>query len=99
MPTLSLANACRASSPEFVAPFGAKQAIYGTNPIACGVPTDAGIMLMDQATAAFPWFGLLEAKTAGRKIPEGVAYDSSGIPTRDPAAALSGGALRTFDRG
>jgi L-2-hydroxycarboxylate dehydrogenase (NAD+) len=29
-----------ATSPEFVAPFGAKQPILGTNPIACGVPTD-----------------------------------------------------------
>ena len=44
------------------------QPIFGTNPIACGVPTTEGIMLMDQATAAFPWFGLLEAQTAGRKV-------------------------------
>jgi LDH2 family malate/lactate/ureidoglycolate dehydrogenase len=87
-----------ATSPEFVAPFGAKQPILGTNPIACGVPTDQGLMLMDQATAAFPWFGLLEAKTAGIQIPEGVAYDADGHPTRDPNAALKG-ALRTFDRG
>jgi len=87
-----------ATSPEFVAPFGAKQPILGTNPIACGVPTDKGLLLIDQATAAFPWFGLLEAKTAGREIPEGVAYDSEGIPTRDPSKALKG-ALRTFDRG
>jgi len=87
-----------ATSPEFVAPFGAKQPILGTNPIACGVPTDEGLMLMDQATAAFPWFGLLEAKTAGIEIPEGVAFDADGHPTRDPSAALKG-ALRTFDRG
>ena len=87
-----------ATSPEFVAPFGAKQPILGTNPIACGVPTDEGLMLMDQVTAAFPWFGLLEAKTAGIEIPEGVAFDADGHPTRDPSAALKG-ALRTFDRG
>ena len=54
-----------ATSPEFVAPHGAKQPILGTNPIACSVPTDKGVMLMDQATAAFAWFGLLEAQTAG----------------------------------
>ena len=87
-----------ATSPEFVAPFGAKQPILGTNPIACGVPTDQGLLLIDQATAAFPWFGLLEAKTAGIEIPEGVAYDADGLPTRDPNKALKG-ALRTFDRG
>ena len=77
-----------ATSPEFVAPFGAKQPILGTNPIACGVPTDQGLLLIDQATAAFPWFGLLEAKTAGIEIPEGVAYDADGLPTRDPNKAL-----------
>ena len=87
-----------ATSPEFVAPFGAKQPILGTNPIACGVPTDSGLLLIDQATAAFPWFGLLEHKTAGTEIPEGVAYDADGHPTRDPNKALKG-ALRTFDRG
>ena len=87
-----------ATSPEFVAPHGAKQPILGTNPITCAVPTDQGLFLMDQATAGFPWFGLLEAKTAGREIPEGVAFDKDGQPTRDPAAALQG-ALRTFDRG
>lgn len=65
------------TSPEFVAPHGAKQAILGTNPITCAVPTDDGLFLMDQATAAFPWFGLLEAQTAGIEIPEGVAYDVS----------------------
>jgi len=86
------------TSPEFVAPHGAKQAILGTNPITCAVPTDDGLFLMDQATAAFPWFGLLEAQTAGIEIPEGVAYDADGHPTRDPNKALKG-ALRTFDRG
>jgi len=86
------------TSPEFVAPHGAKQAILGTNPITCAVPTDQGTFLMDQATAGFPWFGLLEAKTAGIEIPEGVAFDSEGQPTRDPNKALKG-ALRTFDRG
>ena len=87
-----------ATSPEFVAPHGARQPILGTNPITCAVPTDQGVFLMDQATAGFPWFGLLEAQTAGRQIPEGVAFDAEGKPTRDPSAALKG-ALRTFDRG
>jgi len=87
-----------ATSPEFVAPHGAKQPLLGTNPIACSVPTDQGVMLMDQATAAFAWFGLLEAQTAGVPIPEGVAFDANGIPTTDASKALKG-ALRTFDRG
>ena len=43
-----------ATSPEFVAPHGAKQPILGTNPITCAVPTDQGTFLMDQARAAAP---------------------------------------------
>jgi LDH2 family malate/lactate/ureidoglycolate dehydrogenase len=31
---------------------------------------------MDMATAAFAWFGVLEAKAAGKPVPEGVAQDS-----------------------
>jgi LDH2 family malate/lactate/ureidoglycolate dehydrogenase len=87
-----------ATSPEYVAPHGAKQPIFGTNPICCAVPTSRGLMLMDQATAAFAWFGLLEAKTAGRKIPNDIAWDKNGNQTDDPSEALQG-ALRTFDRG
>eukprot|EP00325_Prymnesiales_sp_UTEX-LB-985_P031008 CAMPEP_0174738274 /NCGR_PEP_ID=MMETSP1094-20130205/69653_1 /TAXON_ID=156173 /ORGANISM="Chrysochromulina brevifilum, Strain UTEX LB 985" /LENGTH=417 /DNA_ID=CAMNT_0015941643 /DNA_START=90 /DNA_END=1343 /DNA_ORIENTATION=+ len=96
--TAGLVGVLMVTSPEFVAPHGAKQPILGTNPITCAVPTDQGLFLVDQATAAFPWFGLLEAQTAGVPIPEGVAFDSDGIPTTDASKALKG-ALRTFDRG
>ena len=74
-----------ATSPEFVAPFGAKQPILGTNPIACGVPTDQGLLLIDQATAAFPWFGLLEAKTAGIEIPVSLL---NSLPSRQHLAIV-----------
>lgn len=89
-----------AQSPEFVAPFGAREPIFGTNPIAISVPAPDGQepVTLDMATSAFALFGLLEAKTAGRPIPGNVAYDSNGEPTTDPAAALSG-AIRVFDRG
>ena len=46
------------------------------------MPTDQGTFLMDQATAGFPWFGLLEAQTAGRQIPEGVAFDKVRVRLR-----------------
>jgi len=88
-----------AQSPEFVAPFGAREPIFGTNPIAIAVPSPAGQepVTLDMATSAYALFGLLEAKTAGRQIPDNVAYDSAGKPTTDPAAALAG-AIRVFDR-
>ena len=86
-----------AQSPEFVAPHGAKKAIFGTNPIAIGVPSEGGPVVMDMATAAYAWFGVLEAKTAGRKIPLGVAQDADGNLTDEPAKVLEGGAIRVFD--
>ena len=86
-----------AQAPEFVAPHGAKKAVFGTNPIAIGVPAEGGPVVMDMATAAYAWFGVLEAKTAGRRIPMGVAQDAEGNVTDDPAKVLDGGAIRVFD--
>ena len=51
--------------PEYVAPHGSSEAIFGTNPIAVGVPTTQGPLVMDMSTAASSWFGLVEAKLAG----------------------------------
>ena len=88
-----------AQSPEFVAPYGAYQPVFGTNPIAISVPTEGDVepVTLDMATSAYALFGLLEAKTAGTSIPDNVAYDANGLPTSDPAEALAG-AIRVFDR-
>ena len=86
-----------AQSPEFVAPFGAKKAVFGTNPICISVPSVKGPVTMDMATAAYAWFGVLEAKTAGRQLPHGVAQNAAGEITTDPSEVLSGGAIRVFD--
>jgi LDH2 family malate/lactate/ureidoglycolate dehydrogenase len=45
------------------------------------------------------FYGLVEAKTAGREIPGDVAYDGEGNLTTSPEKAIAGGALRSFDRG
>jgi LDH2 family malate/lactate/ureidoglycolate dehydrogenase len=82
-------------SAEYVAMHGAYQPLFGTNPLAIGVPTGSTPIVFDMATSAIAWFGLVEAKTAGRAIPNDVAYDAEGQPTTDPAAAL-GGAIRAF---
>ena len=82
-------------SGEYMAMYGSYEPIFGTNPLAFGIPTMGKPIVFDMATAAIARFGIVEAKTAGRSIPEGVAYDNSGQLTTDPAAAL-GGAIRTF---
>ncbi len=82
-------------SGEYVAMHGAYQPLFGTNPMAIGVPTGGIPIVFDMATSAVALFGLVEAKTAGRSIPPDVAYDANGQPTTDPSAALAG-AIRTF---
>ncbi len=82
-------------SGEYMAMYGSYEPIFGTNPLAFGIPTAGKPIVFDMATAAIARFGIVEAKTAGRSIPEGVAYDNAGQLTTDPAAAL-GGAIRAF---
>ena len=87
-----------ASSPPRVATAGSYQPIFGTNPLAVGIPAKPGPIVLDMSTAAMAFYGLVEAQTAGRSIPEDVAYDPDGTPTTDPALAIKG-AIRSFDRG
>jgi LDH2 family malate/lactate/ureidoglycolate dehydrogenase len=84
-----------AGSGEYVAMHGSYEPLFGTNPLAIGVPTSDTPVVFDMATAAIARFGVIEAKTAGRSIPGDVAYDANGNPTTDPAAALAG-AIRAF---
>lgn len=87
-----------ASSPPRVATAGSFQPIFGTNPLAVGIPAKPDPIILDMSTAAMAFYGLVEAQTAGKPIPGDVAYDPSGRPTTDPAQAIKG-AIRSFDRG
>lgn len=87
-----------ASGPPRMATAGSYQPIFGTNPLAIGVPATPGPVILDMSTASMAFYGLIEAQTAGKSIPEDVAYDQDGNPTTDPAMAMKG-ALRSFDRG
>ncbi len=42
-------------SPEYVAPHGACEAVFGTNPIALGVPGAQEPLVIDLATSAASW--------------------------------------------
>lgn len=84
-------------SMETVAAHGSSEAVLGTNPIAVGVPTEGNPLVFDMTTAAMSYFGVVEASTAGRQLPEGVAYDKEGILTDDPKEVMDGGALKSFD--
>jgi LDH2 family malate/lactate/ureidoglycolate dehydrogenase len=83
--------------PEMVAPHGSYEPIFGTNPLAIGIPTKPRPQVLDMATSAAAWFGLVSAKEEGQSIPDDIAFDSKGYPTTDPTEAMKG-ALRVFDR-
>lgn len=82
-------------SSEFMAMYGSYEPFFGTNPLAIGIPTAGNPIVFDMATAAIAYYGIISAQTAGEPIPEGVAYDSDGNITTDPAKALAG-AIKTF---
>jgi len=87
-----------AGASPLVAAAGSYQPVFGTNPLAFAMPSLNEPVVLDMATAAMAFFGVIEAKTAGRLLPANVAYDANGSPTVDPAEAIKG-ALRTFDGG
>lgn len=85
-----------ASAPfQTTAPYDSNEAKFCTNPMAYGIPTDTDPIILDMSTSAMAYYGLIEAKTAGKDIPNGIGYDKDGNETNNPAEVMSG-ALRAF---
>lgn len=82
-----------ASSSRSVAPFGGMQAALGTNPIAFGMPSAEGPVVLDMGTSAFMATDLALRERLGQSLPEGVAIGPDGQPTRDPTEARQGALL------
>lgn len=77
------------------APFGATTPVFGTNPIAFGVPTDQEPLVLDFSISAMT-NGLMNAVIReGGSLPDGIAFDRAGQPTTDPAEGLAG-AVKAF---
>lgn len=83
--------------PEMVAPYGSYEPLFGTNPFSIGIPTTPRPQVLDMATSAYAYFGVMTAQTEGRPIPHDIAWDSEGRAATNPTDALKG-ALRSFDR-
>lgn len=73
-----------------VAPWGGKDPIFGTNPIAFGIPTDNQPIVVDFATSAKSYGELMLAVSAGMKVKEGVVLDKDGNASTDPNDANNG---------
>jgi LDH2 family malate/lactate/ureidoglycolate dehydrogenase len=82
-----------AASGRSVAPFGGTRPALGTNPIAFGMPASHGPVVLDMGTSAFMGTDLAYRERLGQLLPEGVAVDAEGRPTRDPAQARLGALL------
>ncbi len=82
-----------AASARSVAPFGGARPALGTNPIAFGMPSSRGPVVLDMGTSAFMGTDLAYRERLGQLLPEGVAVDAEGRPTRDPAKARLGALL------
>jgi delta1-piperideine-2-carboxylate reductase len=74
----------------WVAPHGATQARFGTNPMCFGFPNTGTPVIWDIGTSVIIHADAMLARRLGQSIADGVAYDSEGRVTTDPAAALTG---------
>lgn len=80
-----------ANTPKAMAPWGGRQAVFGTNPIAFAAPRrDGPPVVIDLALSQVARGNILTAAQAGAPIPEGWAFDADGNPTTDAEAALQG---------
>lgn len=78
------------TSEALVHPWGGRQAMLGTNPIAIGAPNGDEPVIVDMATSAVSMGRILSHAARGVPLSEGWAIDENGSGTTDPNAAISG---------
>ncbi|HBV00393.1 Ldh family oxidoreductase, partial [Thalassospira lucentensis] len=81
-----------ANAPAAMAAWGGRRPMFGTNPIAFGVPVgNAGDpIVIDLALSKVARGKIMAAKQKGVSIPGDWAVDTDGNPTTDPVKALEG---------
>ena len=80
-----------ASTRPHVLPIGGIKPVFGTNPLCIGFPSSNGPVVYDIGTASIMVGEVQLAAHIGQELPEDIAFDEHGTPTRDPNAALRGG--------
>ncbi|HEX2137837.1 MAG TPA: Ldh family oxidoreductase [Microvirga sp.] len=85
-----LVTVIASNASPWVAPHGATEGRFGTNPICFGFPSSDRPVIWDIGTSAIIHAEVTLSRRLGLELPEGVAFDREGNPTRDPAAALEG---------
>jgi (2R)-3-sulfolactate dehydrogenase (NADP+) len=80
-----------ANAPKAMAPWGGKQAVFGTNPIAFATPVEGREpIVIDLSLSRVARGKVMLAAREGREIPDNWALDVEGNPTTDAHAALAG---------
>jgi len=85
-----LVSMIASNASPWVAPHGASEGRLGTNPICFGFPSADEPIIFDIGTSAIIHAEVTLARRLGNQLPEGVAFDGDGQPTRDPVGALTG---------
>lgn len=81
------------NSKSALIPYGTIKAMWGTNPLTVGIPTNDIPVILDMASSQITKGDLLVAKEEGTKINAGMALDDMGKSTTDPSKAIEGGLL------
>ena len=77
-----------------VAPYGAAEPFFGTNPISIAVPSGGGrSIVLDMSSSVVARGKIRLASLSGQSIPPDWALDAAGEPTTDPKKALKGSLL------
>lgn len=95
---IGIVLASGASAGGSVAPFGSRQRMFGTNPMAWAVPTTAGRapLVLDFATAGIAIGKVQLARDKGMSIPPGMLITNDGVATTDPNDFYNEGVLLPF---
>ena len=79
------------NAPPAIAPFGAIKALFGTNPICFGAPTNSKVpFILDASVSIINRGKIRVASRDGKNIPKGVALDKFGEPTVNAKKAIAG---------
>jgi ureidoglycolate dehydrogenase (NAD+) len=75
------------AGPALMAYHGARVASMGTSPIAIGVPSGTGPIVLDMATSTISNGKILQSRATGTPLPPGTVLTAAGEPTTDPRLA------------
>ncbi|MQA07558.1 MAG: Ldh family oxidoreductase [Pseudonocardiaceae bacterium] len=78
------------NGPPAMPPWGGREAVLSTSPIAAGFPSSPAPVVIDLATSAVARGKIAWHAQQDEPLPEGWAFDADGVPTVDPQAALQG---------